>query len=123
MNSDPQIAGSGAVAAAVNWLDGLVLGTLASLIAIIAVASIGLLLLSGRLDVRRVGRVIVGCFIIFGASTIAHGIAGVLSGSGHYEQAPVTPPSPPAVVVTASGRPTANIPYDPYAGAALRPQR
>lgn len=122
MNSDPDIAGSGAIASAVAWLDGLALGALASVIAIIAVASIGLLWLSGRIDVRRAARVIVGSFIIFGASTIANGIVGALSGSGQYEQVPAVPPPPPPVVVTASGRPLTNTPYDPYAGAALPPR-
>ena len=122
MNSDPYTAGSGAIAAVINWLDGLVLGALASVIATITVASIGFLCLSGRVDVRRAGRVIVGCFIIFGASAIASGIVGALSGSARYEPAQIPPP-PRAIAVTIPAHLPANTVYDPYAGAALPPRR
>lgn len=75
-------ADPGAVPSAVNWLEAGLLGTSATTVAVIAVATIGFLMLSGRVDVRRAGQVVLGCFIIFGASTIANGIVSAIAGGG-----------------------------------------
>lgn len=122
MNADLDPATPDAFIAAVRWLDGTLLGSLASIVAIIAVATIGLLLISGRVDVRRAVQVILGCFIIFGASTIAAGLADALNMSKTGGE--VLPPQPPAMKIAPPGpqRPVANVPYDPYAGAALPPR-
>lgn len=72
-------AGSSAIGGALDWLQGTLLGTVATTAAVIAVASVGFLMLAGRIDVRRAGSIIFGCFIIFGASTIAHGIMNAAS--------------------------------------------
>jgi type IV secretory pathway VirB2 component (pilin) len=107
------------LAAAVQWLDATLLGTIATTIAVIAVASIGFLLLSGRVDVRRTAQVILGCFILFGASSIAAGIMRAVNADGspaEIQAPPLPPPNyPPA---TSQTRPAAAA-YDPYAGAAL----
>lgn len=107
-------------AAAIEWISGTLLGTLASTIAVLAVASVGFLLLSGRVDVRRATQVILGCFVLFGASTMASGIVSLLTGSGSKPEMAAAPP-PPAYAAApvnsgSSGTPSA---YDPYAGAAL----
>lgn len=123
MNTDIDPTGSNAFVAAVHWLDGVLLGMFASVIAVIATASIGLLLISGRVDLRRAVQVIMGCFIIFGASAIAAGIIDVL-GSGGGSPVPQAASMPPPVYPTAPKQPLrANSPYDPYAGAALPPRR
>lgn len=70
--SDPQ--GSGPIVSAVQWLQGTLLGTAATVIAVIAVACVGLLMLSGRVNWRHGAVVIVGCFILFGAVSIVAGI-------------------------------------------------
>ena len=115
--ADP--AGSGAVAAAVQWLQGTLLGTAATSVAVISVAAVGLMMLTGRLSVRRAGVVILGCFILFGASSIAAGIHA-LAGLG---QAPPPEPAyvPPAWVLPppAPPPPAPAVPADPYAGAAV----
>lgn len=59
---------------AVHWLQGTLLGTVATVVAVIAVASVGLLMLSGRINWRHGATVIVGCFILFGAASIVAGI-------------------------------------------------
>ncbi len=66
--------GSSTLVAAASWLQGTLLGTIATTVAIIAVAWVGLLLLLGRLEIRRGLTVIAGCFILFGATAIAGGI-------------------------------------------------
>jgi len=70
--ADP--AGSGAIVGAVRWLEGTLLGTIATVVAVIAVASVGLLMLTGRINWRYGATVILGCFILFGAASIVGGI-------------------------------------------------
>jgi type IV secretion system protein VirB2 len=70
--ADP--AGSGVLISAVHWLQGTLLGTVATVAAIIAVASVGFLMLTGRINWRYGVTVIVGCFILFGAASIVAGI-------------------------------------------------
>lgn len=67
-------AGSGAIVGAVQWLQGTLLGTVATTIAVIAVAFVGLMMLTGRMNWRHGAAVIVGCFILFGAASIVAGI-------------------------------------------------
>jgi type IV secretion system protein VirB2 len=72
MNSDP--AGSGVLISAVNWLQGTFLGTVATVAAVIAVAAVGFMMLTGRINWRYGVTVILGCFILFGATSIVAGI-------------------------------------------------
>jgi type IV secretion system protein VirB2 len=75
--ADP--AGSGVLVAAVSWLEGTLLGTVATVVAVIAVASVGFLMLTGRINWRYGATVIIGCFIVFGAASI---VAGIQSAAG-----------------------------------------
>jgi type IV secretion system protein VirB2 len=70
--SDPQ--GSGVLVSAVHWLEGTLLGTIATVVAVIAVATVGFMMLTGRMNWRYGATVIIGCFILFGASSIVAGI-------------------------------------------------
>ena len=70
--ADPQ--GSGPIVSAVQWLQGTLLGTVATVVAVIAVASVGFLMLTGRMNWRYGAVVILGCFILFGAVSIVAGI-------------------------------------------------
>jgi type IV secretion system protein VirB2 len=70
--SDP--AGSGPIVGALHWLQGTLLGTVATVVAIMAVASVGFLMLTGRMNWRYGATVILGCFILFGAASIVGGI-------------------------------------------------
>lgn len=72
-------AGSGVLVSAVNWLQGTLLGTVATVVAVIAVASVGFMMLTGRVNWRHGATVILGCFILFGAASI---VAGIQSSSG-----------------------------------------
>lgn len=73
-------AGSSPLLAALNWVQGTLLGNLATTAAVIAVAVIGYLMLTGRFDWRRGMVTLVGIFIIFGAVTIVAGIRGLAQG-------------------------------------------
>ena len=70
--ADP--AGSGALLSAVQWLEGTLLGTVATVVSVIAVATVGFLMLTGRINWRYGATVILGCFILFGATSIVAGI-------------------------------------------------
>src|SRR5580698_8152718 len=76
--NDP--AGSSPLLAALEWVQGTLLGNLATTAAVIAVAVVGFLMLTGRIEWRRGLTVIVGCFIIFGAAAIVAGIRSVATG-------------------------------------------
>jgi type IV secretion system protein VirB2 len=69
---DPQ--GSGPIVAALMWLQGTLLGNVATAVAVIAVAMVGFMMLTGRMNWRFGATVIIGCFILFGAGAIVSGI-------------------------------------------------
>ncbi|MGA0605248.1 TrbC/VirB2 family protein [Phenylobacterium sp. VNQ135] len=73
-------AGSGPILNAVSWLEGTLLGNVATTLAVIAVGATGLMMLTGRIDWRRGAVVILGCFILFGAASIVAGIRSVSAG-------------------------------------------
>lgn len=77
---DPE--GSGVLVAAVRWLQGTLLGTVATAVAVIAVATVGLLMLTGRINWRHGATVILGCFILFGAASIVAGIQAAAGAGG-----------------------------------------
>jgi type IV secretion system protein VirB2 len=81
MAAGPDPAGSGVLVQAVNWLQGTLLGTVATVVAIIAVAAVGFMMLTGRLNWRYGATVILGCFILFGATSIVAGIQATAQGS------------------------------------------
>ena len=112
--ADP--SGSGALVAAVAWLEGTLLGTLATTVAVIAVASVGFMLLAGRVNVRHGLTVVFGCFILFGASSIVAGIQGALPDGDQdgfaYVPEPLAEATPPPA-------PPPPADYDPYAGASV----
>lgn len=70
-------AGSGAIVGALGWIQGTLLGSVATAVAVIAVASVGLLMLTGRINWRFGATVVLGLFILFGASAIVGGIRTV----------------------------------------------
>jgi type IV secretion system protein VirB2 len=76
--ADP--SGSGVIVNAVNWLQGTLLGTVATTVAVIAVAAVGFMMLTGRINWRHGAVVILGCFILFGAASIVAGIRAAAIG-------------------------------------------
>lgn len=70
--ANPQ--GSGPIVAALAWLQGTLLGNVATAVAVMAVAAVGFMMLTGRLNWRFGATVIIGTFILFGAGAIVSGI-------------------------------------------------
>jgi type IV secretion system protein VirB2 len=80
MQSLPSVAnpqGSGPILNALFWLQGTLLGTVATTLGVIAVASIGFMMLTGRMSWHKGAGVVMGCFILFGATSIVAGIQSV----------------------------------------------
>ena len=72
--------GSGVLPGAGNWLPGTLLGTGATTVAVIAIAAVGFMMLTGRINWRHGAIVILGCFILFGAASIVAGIRNAATG-------------------------------------------
>jgi len=70
----------GPIVAALGWLQGTLLGNVATTVAVMAVAAVGFMMLTGRLSWRFGATVILGCFILFGASAIVAGIQQAAGG-------------------------------------------
>ncbi|MNR33601.1 TrbC/VIRB2 family protein [compost metagenome] len=108
--------------AGTQWVQELLLGPVATSIAVIAVAAIGLLMLSGRMNIRRAATVLIGCFILFGAASIAQGLHGVstaFTGTAPRQQTILAPLPPPINALSSYPKQTDG-PADPYAGASVR---
>ena len=73
----PDPAGSGPIIAAVDWLQGTLLGNVATAVAVIAVAAVGFMMLTGRINWKYGATVVLGLFILFGAASIVAGIRSV----------------------------------------------
>ncbi len=110
---------SSVILPAAQWIQGALLGTIATGFAILAVAMIGVLMLSGRIAIRQGATVIIGCFIVFGAANIARGLRGASEAVAGADDAPpmVVAKSDPVIMPTAPSKPRED--YPPYAGAAL----
>src|SRR5215211_4533277 len=78
--ADPQ--GSGPIVNALMWLQGTLLGNVATAVAVIAVAMVGFMMLTGRMNWRFGATVIIGCFILFGSAAIVSGIQTTAAVSG-----------------------------------------
>jgi type IV secretion system protein VirB2 len=73
-------AGSNVIIGALDWVQGTLLGTVATVAAVIAIAAVGFMMLTGRLNWRYGATVILGCFILFGAGAIVAGIRQTAGG-------------------------------------------
>jgi type IV secretory pathway VirB2 component (pilin) len=103
-----------ALADSADWIRDLLTGSVGTTIAVIAIAWLGFALLQGRATVRDGARIILGCFILFGAPQLAASIAHM----AHSEQsAPATSAFQPAPKPVAL--PTKPPVFDPYAGASV----
>ncbi|RXZ63900.1 TrbC/VirB2 family protein [Pelagerythrobacter rhizovicinus] len=100
---------------AVGWLTGTLLGSVATILCTLAIALVGLMMLSGRFPVRRGLQVAIGCFLLLGAPLVAITFTGV------WRQ-PIPPQE--SIMVAEPADPRGDLlpaDYDPYAGASLRP--
>lgn len=105
--------GSGVLSGAVLWVQALLIGSMATVISVIAVAVFGLLMLRGHIDKERGIRIMFGCALVFGAPAIA---AALLGGAGSIARvSPEQTMQPQAVTPQPAKTPA----FDPYAGASV----
>ncbi|WP_375380145.1 TrbC/VirB2 family protein [uncultured Sphingomonas sp.] len=116
--SDP--TGGAPLVDAALWIQHVLLGSTATMVAILAIAAIGFLALSGQIELRRGATTIIGCFILFGAPSIAAAFVQMFVRvddrpplTAAKADAPTLPPAPPPPPRT----------YDPYAGASVERRR
>ena len=110
--------GSSVIVAAISWVEGTLLGNIATTIAVIAVASVGFMLFTCRVGYRHGLTVMIGSFILFGATSIVAGLQALMTGGETPEVAYVAEPPPP-VISPAPARPAD---HDPFAGASVQRQ-
>jgi type IV secretory pathway VirB2 component (pilin) len=72
--------GSGPINNALGWIQGTLLGNLATTAAVIAVAACGFMMLTGRMNWKFGATVVMGCFVLFGAGAIVAGIQTAAAG-------------------------------------------
>jgi type IV secretory pathway VirB2 component (pilin) len=106
-----------ALGAGSGWLTGLLGGSLAVSLCVIAMALLGMLMLTGRLHLRRGAQVMMGCFLLLGSSALAGEIAGFGQGDLPAREFTIIPPP---LVAEPSLPPVTE---DPYSGASLRRNR
>lgn len=107
------------IAEGVAWVHNVALGSVATTVAVVAVAAIGLLMLSGRLELRRGITVVLGCFLLFGAGAIGAEITGLTDAGA----TPRTLNAPPRSALTRVAPSRSEVSYDPYAGASVPVRR
>lgn len=105
---------------AASWVEQLLTGTVATTVAVIAVAWLGYLTLSGRIDLRRALTILLGCFILFGAPVIAQGVLRLTEAGGGPLASVVAAPVASFPTPLASAAPAT---VDPYAGASVPVER
>lgn len=99
--------------AAIEWIVGALLGSVAMSASMLAIAALGILSFLGRAPFRRAMLVVLGCFILFSAISIGTGMARGVEPSDNsvYAAGGIAPSYVPIMPSPA--------PYDPYAGAAV----
>ena len=108
--------GQSVLARTMLWVEDLAFGSIATAVAILTVAMVGVMLLTGRLDLRRGTTVILGCFILFGARSISLAFqADPVDPSVAMPATMIAGPVPSTVAVSPQAFTRT---YDPYAGAA-----
>lgn len=109
-----QGSSSSAIVGAAAWLQELLLGSAGLAIATISVALLGFAILQGRLSPRDGARVVLGCFLLFGAPLVAHGLRGVMGAEASVSSGVAAPNLNPS-------HPTPS--QDPYANAIIESRR
>lgn len=105
-----------ALAGAVDWIESSLTGSVATSIAVIALALSAIAMLQGRVDIGRLGKVALGAFILFGSPFLASELVRSLSSRDPIDaQIASAGPSllpPPTIPKNAPVN-------DPYAGASV----
>lgn len=110
-----EASGTLAVESGAGWLVSLLTGSLALGLSVLAIAMVGLLMLSGRIPVRGGLQAVIGCFVLLGAPVIASALVTTGQDLALETRAPDV-----SAQITGSPRHLPPSAFDPYAGASLR---
>ena len=77
------VPASSVFAAAGQWVTGTLLGSVAVSLCVIAIAFVGLRMMTGHLAARDGLRVVIACFVLLGAATIAAGVRRAADQAAH----------------------------------------
>ena len=92
-------------AAAAEWLTGTLLGSVAVGLCVIAIAVVGLRMMTGHLAARTGLRVVIACFVLLGAATIAGGLQRAAQ--------QISPATPDSATLQPTGYPSSEGPSPP----------
>jgi type IV secretory pathway VirB2 component (pilin) len=110
MQSWPDGGNGGAAQSALQWAISVLYGPLGTTIAIISIALLGALMLTGRMPMRRGMQMVLALFLFFGAATLA---------TIFVSQAPTATPT---TAIADNAIPPTDVEatnvFDPYAGAS-----
>lgn len=109
-------SGTQALTSAASWLQGTMLGSVATIVAVLAVAAVGVGMFRGRVDIRRGLIVVVGCFVLFGSASIANAMMTLIGASPSTNILASAEVAPSPLATLPAPEP---VPYDPYAGASV----
>lgn len=112
--SNSMAEGSSALAGLSEWIAHTLTGSVGTIVAVLAIAAVGVEMLRGRLAVRDGARVALGCFILFSAPIIARTLVALtmLPAIQPNEVYNAPPPTITAPMPSRTNR-------DPYAGASV----
>jgi len=83
---------SSPLVAAADWVTGTLLGSVAVSLCVVAIAFVGLRMMTGHIAVRDGLRVVVACFVLLGSSAIAVGLRSAADQASTGAPAPQPPP-------------------------------
>lgn len=104
----------GSIGSALEWIAGALSGSLATAIAVLAIAAVGMRWLGGVADWRAAARAVIGVSLIFSANTIA---ANIIRAPDQAPPITAHAAHPETILPPQSN----SMPIDPYAGAAYFP--
>lgn len=96
-----------------DWFSELLTGSFTSSLCIASVALFGILMLTGRIPFRCGLQVLIGCFLLLGAGTLAEDMSEAFSGE------PIAFTSSPVPLQRGEDLPPAE--YNPFVRASVRP--
>ena len=105
---------------ALNWIQATLFGSIATAIAVIAIASIGFVMLSGRVSVRRGITILLGCFVLFGAPILAKELRSFSENETQIPEKFSQNDAPIFIKIDNFSHQNIENSFDPYAGAAVQ---
>lgn len=106
------------VATGSDWVTGLLGGSIAVSLCVIAMAVLGMLMLTGRLHLRRGLQVVLGCFLLLGTPLLVDALTTRTDRVRDLEPAAIVLASPAPQTLRPVDNRSSN-PFDPYSGATL----